>query len=438
MRSVKLASQLRRQAQYPFKPFNVIKRDMDDRVSAMIAYAYRHVPYYHETMRRIGLYPHDFTCAEDLSKLPLIGPDEYKRDPEYFFSSDRKQDQWLQLRTAGTTGEPRPVFHDAESLFQSAAHSERRNTIVKGLLGKTLGYGETIIASSLSTGPMVQKFIREHGLFPRKARIRRQFLSILDAPEKNVRLVNTFKPDVLHSLGSYLGVFFPHLIETGTFFHKPKVITYSSDELSEKIRNVIQKEFNIHVLSIYHSVEAFEIGFECEHHRGLHLNIDLYPLRIIDSEGQDCKPGDSGEVVVSNLVNRATVLLNYRIGDIAAILPDRCPCGRSLPLLTHIMGRSDDWIKVESGEYIHPRSVRGLFMDEDSIWQYQIVQDTVTHFSIRIVPDESCDRRHTRERIKTKFARVLGEGVTIDVSFVDSIDRTAGGKSRVIISKYNE
>jgi hypothetical protein len=45
-------------------------------------------------------------------------------------------------------------------------------------------------------------------------------------------------------------------------------------------------------------------------------------------------PRTSGEVVVSNLVNRETVLLNYRLGDVAASLPDRCPCGRSLPLLS--------------------------------------------------------------------------------------------------------
>jgi len=60
------------QARYPFKPLTVIRHDQARRVRGMVAYAYRHVPYYRETMDRLGLLPSDFKSAEDLTRLPLL------------------------------------------------------------------------------------------------------------------------------------------------------------------------------------------------------------------------------------------------------------------------------------------------------------------------------------------------------------------------------
>jgi phenylacetate-CoA ligase len=197
---------------------------------------------------------------------------------------------------------------------------------------------------------------------------------------------------------------------------------------------MIEKELNIPVFSSYQTVEAFGIAFECEYHQGMHLNIDLYPVRIVDAEGVTLQPGDSGEVVVSNLVNRATVLLNYRLGDVAAVLPGRCACGRSLPLLSFLHGRSEDWIELASGRLVHPQSLHMIMEDEEKIWQYQVIQETSRNFVIRVIAAEDCDLGRTREQIATEFVRALGDDVTIDVSFVDSIDRTEGGKFRPILS----
>jgi len=188
------------------------------------------------------------------------------------------------------------------------------------------------------------------------------------------------------------------------------------------------------VFSTYGAAEALAIGFECQYHMGLHLNIDLYPIRIVDSKGKTLSDGKSGDVVVSNLVNQATVLLNYHLGDIAAILPDRCTCGRSLPLLSFPPGRSDDLIELTSGEIIHPDAVHNIFRYEEQIWQYQVVQQTSTHFTVAIVAAERCDRQQTKERIADKFIRTFSENVTVDISFVDSIDRTQAGKFRTVLS----
>jgi phenylacetate-CoA ligase len=422
------------QASFPFKPLETIKRIQAQRVRKMVAHAYRTVPYYRETMDRLGLKVKDFQNAEDLSKLPLIEPLQFQRHPEYFTSTAQPIKRYLRLHTGGSTGEPRSVFHTPGAIFQNAAHGERERCIITSIVGKRFGYRETVIASPNCTAHKLQSFCQSHGLFPDRIQINRQYLSLMDPTEENIRLINQFKPDVIQSYGSYLGILFSHLAETGESFHRPRVVTFSSDGLVDSVRQLIQEQFGIPVFSSYQANEALKLGFECKSHGGLHLNVDLYPVRIVNASGRDLPIGEVGEVVASNLVNPATVLLNYRLGDLAAFLPEACRCGRSLPMLSFPPGRSDDLITLPSGKLIHPQAVRTIFTLEEQVWQYQIVQHSSTRFSVKIVASQVANQQKLKERVAAKFADRFGSEVSIDIFFVDRIDRTTSGKFRPVIS----
>ena len=95
-------------------------------------------------------------------------------------------------------------------------------------------------------------------------------------------------------------------------------------------REFIEGTFGIPVFSRYNAMEAFKIGFFCEQRSGFHIHDDLCHVRIVGDDGQTLPPGQQGQVVISNLVNRATVLLNYRLGDVASISTARCACGACL------------------------------------------------------------------------------------------------------------
>jgi phenylacetate-coenzyme A ligase PaaK-like adenylate-forming protein len=133
------------QTKYPFKPLSVMKQDQARRVRKMVSYAYRWVPYYRETMDRLGLRPSDFRSAQDLTRLPIIENDHLRRDPECFVSRARALDRYCQVRSGGTTGAPRLVYHDARGLFQDKAHTERSRVIITRLLGQLFRYRETRI-----------------------------------------------------------------------------------------------------------------------------------------------------------------------------------------------------------------------------------------------------------------------------------------------------
>jgi phenylacetate-CoA ligase len=422
------------QARFPFRSSVAIDRAARRRVRRAAEHAYTHVPYYRETMDRLGFRPGDFRAAGDLARLPVIEREELQRDPEYFVSRARPIDTYVPLRSGGSSGAPVTVFHDPFALFQGACHGERARTVAVRLAGKRFRLRQMTVSSPLGSDQWTREAFERDSLIPRSIRVVEKQLSLLDPVAQNVRRIDEFRPDLLRSYGSYLEALFLHLRADGAGAHPPKVVSYASDALSDSVRRLITEDFGIPVVSTYEAIEAFHIGFECEEHAGLHLNVDLYPLAIVDAEGRELPAGSSGDVVVSNLVNRGTVLLNYRIGDVAARLPNGCRCGRNLPLLSFLEGRVDDWLESPSGELLHPQAVRTLFTEEEEIWRYQVIQHDPSRFSVAVVAMEGCDREGLRDRLARRFAERFGEGTSTEVSFVSDLPRTEGGKVRPVVS----
>jgi len=402
----------------------------------MVEHARDTVPAYRASMEERGLGVDDVHGADDLARLPLLGRDELGERPASFRSTAYREETCLRLRSGGSSGAPRTVLHDPEAVLANAAHGERERSIVARLTGARLGYREAVVAPPFGAAEKVQAFVRRRTLQPPGLRIERRYLSLLDPPRAVARALADFRPDVLHGFGSYLGELFRWIEEAGWHGPLPRVVTYSSDGMVERDRRAIRARFGLSVLATYQAVEAFKIGFECEAGGALHVNVDLYPVRLVDDRGDPVPDGEPGEVVVSNLVNRATVVLNYRLGDRARWIPGSCPCGRSLPRMSLPEGRADDWIVRPSGERLHPQAIRTLFTDEErAVRQYRVVQAAPLRFLVEVVAGPDADRAATERRIGEKFRRRLGEGTEAEFRWVDAVERTPGGKVRPFESR---
>jgi phenylacetate-CoA ligase len=430
--SASLAREIAGQARLPFATPDAIAEAQRRRVRAMVAHAARTVPFYRDTLRRLGLRPEDFRNATDLARLPIVEREQLQRDGARLESSAVRPADRLTLRTGGSTGAPRAVHHSTRAIVLNAAHGERERTLVTRALGRRVGYRETVIGSPRSTAQEVQAYLRAHTLQPRGVRVERQYLSVLDPVERSAERLAEFAPDVVHGYGSYLAVLFAHLRACGYGVPLPRVATFSSDALSDAARALIRDELGVRVLGTYQAVEAFKIGFECGEGEGLHVNVDLYPVRVVDAEGNDVPEGEPGDLVVSNLVNDATVLLNYRLGDVAALLPGRCPCGRTLPRLTQPLGRLDDWLQVGETR-VHSQAVRTVFTTETDILQYQVVQRAPWAFHVSVVTRGPIDEGAMGARVAAQFRARFGERVAVELARVDDLPRTTRGKVRAIV-----
>jgi phenylacetate-CoA ligase len=430
--SAYLARELAGQARFPFAPPELVARAQRRRIRAMARHAYRTVPHYREVMDRLGLGPDELETPEDLARLPILEREALQREPERLTSNAVASSDLLTLRTGGSTGAPRAVHHSTRSIVRNAAHGERERAIIARAVGRQVGYRETVIGSPRSTAQEVQAHLRAHTLLPRGVRVERQYLSVMEPVAITATRLAEFAPQVVHGYGSYLAVLFAHVRAHHADFPLPRVVTFSSDGLSDAARALIRDELGVVVLGTYQAVEAFKIGFECGEGTGLHLNTDLYPVRVVDAAGNDVAAGDAGDVVVSNLVNDATVLLNYRLGDTAALLPGACACGRTLPRLTQPLGRLDDWLSI-GGRRVHSQAVRTIFTSEREILQYQVVQQEPWRLVVSVVTRTEVDEPTTSQRIVHGFRERFGDEVRVEVAYVADLPRTSRGKVRAIV-----
>jgi phenylacetate-coenzyme A ligase PaaK-like adenylate-forming protein len=407
-------------------------------VRSSVEYAYRHVPYYRETMDRLNLRPNDFSDASDLAQLPVIERQHLQRNPDYFVARRHPDAGCVKLQSGGSTGEPVTVLRDLFSVFEVNVVSQRQRALVARVAGRFVHFREVRISPPTSSGRQIGNAFRSQSLLSPRIRSSLLRLSMLEPPSKNVASIDEFKPDAIGTYGSYLEALFVYLKASGRRCHLPKVVTYGADALSHSSRRLISTEFGIPVLSRYQAIESGQIGFECEANRGYHLNVDVCPIRIVDTEGRDVPEGASGDVVVSDLTNRATVLLNYRLGDVASTLSDPCPCGRSLPMISFLEGRRAEWLQSTSGKLIHPQAVRMLLRTENEVWRYQVIQRRPDHFDVLVVAAPTCDRERLHEPLVAKFSNQFGSTTTAAVSFVDDLPRTPRGKVRSVISLYED
>jgi len=431
----RILSLVMRNSRYAFNTLPRIKEDQSRNVRLIAAYAYGYVPFYTDTMNRLGLRPHDFQSVDDLKKLPVIERVDVQKDPEYFVSTEKPVDEYHKNITGGSTGAPLEVYNDSGALMDTFAHSERGRSIVSRLLDRRYGYRVTFISPPGCNALRMMNFRNRRMKIPSLLRPEQQNLSLYDPPERNIELINRFRPDLIYSYGSYLSLIFAYLQKNDMRFHRPVAAVYSADGIQPGMRNLIMQDYGIPLFSWYQAIEGFKIAFECEKHMGMHINMDLYPVRIVDIEGNDVPDGETGEVVLSNLVNRGTVLLNYRLGDIASIMAGPCSCGRSLPLLSFIPGRTSDLITLPDGRRIHPQRVSMIIGWDRSVLQYQIEQDSMNHLTVRLIETAGSDRDQTAKQIEKGFFEAFGKDMRITVEFVDSLDTTEGGKHRVVISR---
>ncbi|MGH7176868.1 MAG: hypothetical protein ACREJC_05770 [Tepidisphaeraceae bacterium] len=190
-------------------------------------------------------------------------------------------------------------------------------------------------------------------------------------------------------------------------------------------------------MSRYSAAEVFKIGFFCEQRTGFHIHEDLCHLRIVGADGRTLPAGQVGEIVVTNLVNRASVLLNYRIGDVGSIRDLGCPCGRTFRLLSELEGRVEDIMPLPGGRFVHPRAMWEVFQHHPQVLQYQVVQHEIQRFELRLVTANETAFQDALEQIMPALQRVFGADAKINASRLSEFIRTEGVKFRVVTSMVN-
>jgi phenylacetate-CoA ligase len=202
--------------------------------------------------------------------------------------------------------------------------------------------------------------------------------------------------------------------------------------VSDALRHQVKSLLGVPLIDMYTCQELGYMALQCPQHSHYHVQSEHVILEVLRDDGSPCGPGDTGRVVVTSLHNFATPLIRYAIGDYA-VPGGPCPCGRGLPVLRSIVGRSRNMVRRPDGSLIWPNIGFGEFSRVAPIRQFQVVQHSLQDIELRLVSAVALTVEQ-EARIGAILARHLGSGFKVRISYHEQIPRSAGGKYEDVLS----
>jgi phenylacetate-CoA ligase len=209
-----------------------------------------------------------------------------------------------------------------------------------------------------------------------------------------------------------------------------RAVIFTAEKLTPEMRQVMEVAYGCRVYEEYSSNDTALFASECEHGR-LHVSPDVGVVEILKSDGTHCEPGETGEVVTTSLLREYQPFIRYRLADVAMWDSEPCSCGRSMPILREVVGRTEDVLVSPDGRYmVHPY---GSLTNEPNVWAWQVIQETLSRIRVKVVPTDGFDSRDVRNII-SRLKQRLGPHAEVIVEPVDEIPRTAAGKFKLVVS----
>ncbi len=409
-------------------PYEKLKQLQEEKFKALIDHCKVHVPY----SRKLQNIDH-VQSLSDIHYLPFLTKAIIRERIKDIRSDDCPEKYLIPITTSGSTGEPLDFYTDARNRVGSAC-----TTRGDMWTGYRLGEKNICFWIIFKSAPMKTKIRRAlKGLLTERS----TYIDFGDLSDEYFhhlyKTINRIKPTLIVSYAVALNLFAVYLLERGLNIHPPKGIIAGAEVLFEKHRQRIEEAFNCKVLNRYGACEIAHIAGECEYQEGLHISMENIYLEIINESGEICKPGELGEVVLTDLNNHAFPFIRYKIDDLAILSDHSCSCGRALPLLTKIDGRLTDITVGTNG-----KRMTGAFWGNllgariSGVIKWQVHQYALDNIKIKIQPSKSFDRSNI-DYITTFVKSELGADIEVQVSLVDSMPLTKMGKHRWVISSLN-
>ena len=265
--------------------------------------------------------------------------------------------------------------------------------------------------------------------------------------DKQIRFMEDMKSTVLCATSSYALLLAEEIEKRGV---KDKIClkkgVIGSERWGPKMRARIANELGVELYDIYGLTEVYGpgIAINCEYETGMHYFDDFLYFEVIDPKTMQVLPdGELGELVITTLQKEGAPLIRYRTHDLTRIIPDDvpCPCGRTLPRIDVILGRTDDMVKVK-GVNIFPGQVEDVLKDiEHASSEYQIFidhengRDKITLFVESPVKDSE-EKKALEKEIKDKIKSIINVGVIPKVVEVGDLPRSEKKSTRVFDYRY--
>jgi phenylacetate-CoA ligase len=401
------------------------------RLRSTLQLAYDNVDHYRAAFSTVGAHPSDLHTLEDLSKFPFLTKGDLRNNyPFSMFAVPRSQVVRVHA-SSGTTGKPTVVGYTQNDINTWADLMARSIRAAGGRPGDMVhvayGYG-------LFTGGLGAHYGAERlgcTVIPMSG----------GQTEKQVQLINDFRPDVIMVTPSYCLAIAEEMMRQGVdpSATSLQVGIFGAEPWTDGMRTKLEQTFEIDAVDIYGLSEVMGPGVanECvETKDGLTLWEDHFYPEIIDPQTGEVLPdGEQGELVLTSLTKEAFPVIRYRTRDLTRLLP---PTARSMRRLARIGARSDDMLIVR-GVNVFPSQIEELLMRHRELSpHYQLVLTrprALDELEVWVEAEPGVDALTSDQAGELLGARIkdlIGVTATVRVMGPGTVERSVGKAKRVI------
>lgn len=408
-----------------------LQKLQQQRLRALLVDVGRQVPYYRDLFRAHAFDPAKVSSVADLQRLPFLTKPLIRAHVEALKHEDARG--LARFNTGGSSGEPLIFFIGNERVSHDVAAKWRATR----WWGVDIGDPEIVV-----WGSPIELGAQDRVRYWRDRILRTQLIPAFEMSDAKLEgfigTIRQTRPRMLFGYPSALTHIARHAEARGQRMDDLgiEVAFVTSERLYDDQRAAISRVFGCRVANGYGGRDAGFIAHECPA-GGMHLTAEDIVVEIVDEQGRVLPPGQAGEIVVTHLATRDFPFIRYRTGDVAVLHDGLCPCGRGLPMLREIQGRTTDFVVASDGTVLHGLALIYILRDLPGVRQFKIIQDSLIATRILLVSDASFDESCVPVIVAKTRAR-LGSDVSVTVERVEEIKPERSGKYRYVVSHVTQ
>ncbi|HUL52871.1 MAG TPA: phenylacetate--CoA ligase [Opitutaceae bacterium] len=425
-----------------YMPVDRLREVQLQRLKAVTALVYDHVPLIRERMTAKGVQAADVRRLEDVRLLPFTSKLDLRDTYPYGLFAVPMSEVVRLHASSGTTGKPIVVGYTTEDM------EVWRQVIMRTLYAAGYGRGD-VVQNMFGYGLFTGGLGLHGGLEAMGATV---IPMSGGHSERQILVMKDFGVTAVCCTPSY----FVHLLEVagrlGVDFKRDLKVrrgVFGAEPWTEQMRQYIEITSGIKAYDIYGLSEIVGPGVasECLCQSGLHVFEDHFLIEIVDPANLAPVPdGVEGELVITTLSKQAIPLIRYRTRDLTAIETRPCACGRTLRRIRRISRRSDDMFIIR-GVNVYPSQIEtALLKTEANLPHYQIVltrRSGLDQMEVRVevtgemLRDRLSEMEDLQQRLAHSIEQITGLHTEVTLVQPGTIPRSEG-KAQRLLDKRNE
>ena len=418
-------------------PPDQVERLQNRNLRGLLKYAYETVPYYRRVFRERGLSPSDIKSADDLVKLPILTKADIRKNFGDLVSRGIPRNKLIPYQSGGT-GNPIKFYITREKFSWEVAAEYR----AYGWAGYRLGDRCFLVWGSPADLSKHKRLVTRFTKALERTLTVDAFVMSDEVLSRFATLLRKFNPEIVRGYATSVYMLAKYLQERGIDYVRPKAVITSAETLLDHRRKIIEEAFGCPVFDYYGSREVGAIAGECEEHCGYHISAENVVMEFV-KDGEHVAAGEKGVILLTSLRNSGMPFIRYNIKDVGTPSDEICGCGRGLPLMSSIEGRTSEFMAVYDKQLgriipVLPAGpgVIGVALMHVPLENYRIIQESLDRVVVKAVRGRGYSKKHTDFLVKY-MRQFLGDNITVEIEFVNSLPPLPSGKRSYFISKIN-